>query len=193
MMISMPHTGYLLLTEEDCMAEEKTFSAKQVAHRIGADPKQLRKFLRDPKSEYDAVGQGGRYDFPESELPRIREAFHSWSSGKSRRNRPTNAERELAKKAGILPKPRTQKEPSDAPRRRRNEAAPSPMDEDDLLTRCRSTIGERAKKHGLTTDRQGRWKSTPESKEVPQVTTEEAKALNDRLWTAAVESLTDSE
>ena len=67
--------------------EEKTFSAKQVATRIGTDAKQLRKFFRDPASGYDAVGQGGRYDFPESMLPEIKAKFDAWASTKVRRNR----------------------------------------------------------------------------------------------------------
>lgn len=69
------------------MAEEKTFSAKQVATRIGTDAKQLRKFFRDPKSGYTSVGQGGRYDFPESDLAEIKQKFDAWSSTKTRRNR----------------------------------------------------------------------------------------------------------
>lgn len=69
------------------MAEEKTFSAKQVATRIGTDARQLRKFFRDSESGYDAVGQGGRYDFPESQLPEIKAKFDAWAATKTRRNR----------------------------------------------------------------------------------------------------------
>jgi hypothetical protein len=45
-----------------------TFSAKQVANRIGTDPKTLRKFLRSPSSPYEAVGQGKRYEFLDLDL-----------------------------------------------------------------------------------------------------------------------------
>jgi hypothetical protein len=75
------------MTEEGNVAEEKTFSAKQVATRIGTDARQLRKFFRDSESGYDAVGQGGRYDFPESQLPEIKAKFDAWASTKTRRNR----------------------------------------------------------------------------------------------------------
>lgn len=75
------------MTEEGNVAEEKTFSAKQVATRIGTDAKQLRKFFRDSDSGFDAVGQGGRYDFPESMLPEIKQKFDAWASTKTRRNR----------------------------------------------------------------------------------------------------------
>lgn len=140
------------------MAEGKTFSAKQVATRIHTEAKMLRKFLRDPKSGYEAVGQGGRYDFPESEIPKIQEAFNAWAAGKVRRNRPTNAEREAAKKATVPPQKKA--EPTQ-PRRRRNEPEASPLDGDDLLTRCRQSIGERARAKGLTTNKQGRWVTKP--------------------------------
>lgn len=67
-------------TEERVMhpAESKTFGAKQVATRIGTDAKTFRKFLRSSNSPVQAVGQGKRYDFPESELPRLAKAFKSW-------------------------------------------------------------------------------------------------------------------
>lgn len=146
------------------MAEEKTFSAKQVATRIGTEAKTLRKFFRDANSGYKAVGQGGRYDFPESELPEIREKFNAWNKGKVKRNRPTNAERAAAAKAKPAV-PRQRKEAPEeprVPRRSRNAPPPSPLDEDDLLTRCRSSIGERAKARGVTTDRTGRWVKAPE-------------------------------
>jgi hypothetical protein len=66
---------------------EKTFSAKQVARKIGTDARQLRKFFRDPVSGYDAVGQGARYEFTEKEIAEISAKFWDWSSTKTRRNR----------------------------------------------------------------------------------------------------------
>lgn len=59
-----------------------TFSAKQVAVRIGTDAKTLRKFLRSPASPYDAVGQGGRYEFPKGDLATIKKHFVKWQQGK---------------------------------------------------------------------------------------------------------------
>lgn len=141
------------------MAGDDTLSAKQVARRIGTEAKILRKFFRDPKSGYDAVGQGGRYDFDPSDLPEIQKKFDAWNAGKARRNRPTNAEREASKKVEEAT-PASQKAKKAVPRPRRAPKTPasSAMDQDDLMTRCRSSIGERAKKHGLTTDQRGQWK-----------------------------------
>lgn len=61
---------------------DKVFSAKQVATRIGTDAKTLRKFFRSPASPFEAVGQGGRYEFPEKMLPEIKVAFTAWELGK---------------------------------------------------------------------------------------------------------------
>lgn len=163
------------------MAGESTFSAKQIANRIGTEPKTLRKFFRDPKSGYKAVGQGGRYDFPPEELPKIKEAFDAWNKGKTKRNRPTNAERELAKKTGLIPTPRQTPEEDEEPKPRRrrvtNGTPASPLDEDDLLTRCRMTIGQRAAARGVTTDKQGRWVPTLQPRPKKLLTIDEAEAL----------------
>lgn len=61
---------------------EKTYGAKQVASRIGTDAKTLRKFFRSTSSPYSSVGQGGRYEFPVSQLPLIRRQFLAWQEGK---------------------------------------------------------------------------------------------------------------
>lgn len=58
-----------------------TFGAKQVATRIGTDPKTFRKFLRSEASPYEAVGQGGRYEFPKGDIEEIKKAFLSWRKG----------------------------------------------------------------------------------------------------------------
>jgi predicted site-specific integrase-resolvase len=57
-----------------------TYSAKQVATRIGTDAKTLRKFLRSPSSPYQAVGQGKRYEFPTADLKAIKKAFVAWQT-----------------------------------------------------------------------------------------------------------------
>jgi hypothetical protein len=59
------------------MADE-TYSAKQIARRIGTDAKTFRKWLRSGASPYDAVGQGQRYEFPCKDLSKIDKAFHTW-------------------------------------------------------------------------------------------------------------------
>lgn len=65
------------------MVEEKTYSAKQVATRIGTDAKTLRKFFRSSASPFEAVGQGGRYEFPAKELPEIKKLFDRWNKSKN--------------------------------------------------------------------------------------------------------------
>jgi len=65
------------------MTHEKTYGAKQVAHRIGTDPKVFRKWLRSEGSPYEAVGQGARYEFPVSELAEIRGAFLEWQAARN--------------------------------------------------------------------------------------------------------------
>lgn len=61
------------------MADE-TYSAKQVARRIGTDAKTFRKWLRSPTSPYPAVGQGQRYEFPVEELEHIKLHFDAWKN-----------------------------------------------------------------------------------------------------------------
>lgn len=68
----------------------ETFGAKQVAARIGTDPKTLRKFLRSSASPYDAVGQGGRYDFPVEQLGEIKKNFVKWQQTKRPTTIPTS-------------------------------------------------------------------------------------------------------
>lgn len=65
--------------------ERETYTAKQVATRIGTDAKTLRKFFRSPASTVEAVGQGGRYEFKSEDMPQIREEFDKWKSGKAPR------------------------------------------------------------------------------------------------------------
>jgi hypothetical protein len=66
------------------MADE-TFSAKQVARRIGTDAKTFRKWLRSSSSPYPAVGQGKRYEFPQHELHHIKVHFEAWKNKTARK------------------------------------------------------------------------------------------------------------
>lgn len=132
------------------MSEERTFSAKQVATRIGTDAKQLRKFLRDENSTYNAVGQGGRYDFKESELPLIAKAFADWSSTKTRRNRPARTT-SAAGATPTLPRPRRSKQSLYD----RTLGTDGPLE-------GRTGIPERMAKHGLMRDPNGRIVEQPE-------------------------------
>lgn len=68
--------------EEPAEEAGATFSAKQVATRIGTDAKTFRKFLR---ATNQAVGQGGRYEFPQSDLERLKTEFAAYSNGKTPR------------------------------------------------------------------------------------------------------------
>lgn len=144
------------------MAEDgKTFSAKQVASRIGTDAKQLRKFFRDPNSGYDAVGQGGRYDFPEADISKIKSAFDTWNSTKTRRNRAVSPQAKLASAAGLIP---GQRKDSPTPTVRRSKDNKeglhhNALDEDTLQDRF-AGISARVKKHGLTM-KQGRFVEDP--------------------------------
>lgn len=59
-----------------------TFSAKQVARRVGTDPKTFRKFLRSADSPYEPVGQGSQYEFPKADLLQLKRAFIAWQERK---------------------------------------------------------------------------------------------------------------
>lgn len=69
----------------DGPVERETYTAKQVATRIGTDAKTLRKFFRSTASTVEPVGQGGRYEFDAADLPKIRDEFTKWNSGKTTR------------------------------------------------------------------------------------------------------------
>lgn len=145
---------------------EPTYSAKQVASRVGTDAKQLRKFFRDEKSGYTPVGQGGRYDFPASELEKIREAFAAWSSKKTTRNRTTAPAQNASPAKPTIP---GQRKDSPTPKVKRDPKAGlhgNPLDDDDLRTRMKG-IKARVEMHGLTTDRRGAFKPLPKKEEVP--------------------------
>jgi hypothetical protein len=76
------------------LPERETYTAKQIAVRVGTDAKTLRKFFRSPASTVDPVGQGGRYEFDAALLPKIREEFNAWkrrgSTPKGRNAPPKN-------------------------------------------------------------------------------------------------------
>lgn len=158
------------------MAEDgKTYSAKQVASRIGTDAKQLRKFFRDPNSGYDAVGQGGRYDFPEADIPKIKLAFDAWNSTKTRRNRQPSPQKKLATAAGLIP---AQRKDSPTPRARvdkdnKEGLHHNALDNDTLQDRFQG-IAARVQKHGLTM-KQGRFVPLPEKPEGLTIMTNEAQ------------------
>lgn len=140
----------------------KTYSAKQVASRIGTDAKQLRKFFRDSNSGYTPVGQGGRYDFPEADVPKIKAAFDAWNATKTRRNRQSSPEKKLDSASGLIP---GQRKDSPTPRPRRSKDNKeglhgNALDDDTLQDRFQG-IAARMEKHNLTM-KQGRFVPLPE-------------------------------
>jgi hypothetical protein len=136
----------------------KTYSAKQVASRIGTDAKQLRKFFRDKQSGYTPVGQGGRYDFPEADIPKIKAAFDTWNATKTRRNRQSTPEKKLMVNPAVPLIPGQRKD-SPTPRVKRTKDNKeglhgNALDDDTLHDRMQG-IAARVKKHHLTI-KQGR-------------------------------------
>lgn len=65
----------------------KLLGAKEVAAHIGTDAKTLRQFFRSGKSSFQAVGAGGRYEFNEVDLPKIKAEFDGWKANKPGRGR----------------------------------------------------------------------------------------------------------
>lgn len=59
--------------------ELDTYTAKQIAVRLGTDGKTLRKFFRSKHSTVQPVGQGRRYEFDKEDLPKIKREFDAWA------------------------------------------------------------------------------------------------------------------
>jgi len=59
--------------------ELETYTAKQIAVRLGTDGKTLRKFFRSKHSTVEPVGQGRRYEFDKDDLPKIKREFDAWA------------------------------------------------------------------------------------------------------------------
>lgn len=71
------------------LKDRDTYTAKQVATRLGTDAKTMRKFFRSSHSTVEPVGQGGRYEFDAKDLPKIQKEFNSWQSRSSNRKTET--------------------------------------------------------------------------------------------------------
>jgi len=65
--------------------DESTLAAKQVASVLGTEAKTLRQFFRSPASTVEAVGSGGRYEFLETDLPKIKSEFEAWRAAHAAR------------------------------------------------------------------------------------------------------------
>jgi len=73
---------------------------KTVAAALNTDPKVLRRFLRDPRSTFSAVGSGARYEFTEADIPELSRRFSDWAGTKPAkpavvRTVPTVSQRQL--------------------------------------------------------------------------------------------------
>lgn len=71
--------------KESSDEEGGTLAAKQVATLLGTDAKVLRQFFRSPASTTEAVGSGGRYEFAEADVPKIKAEFEAWKAGHASR------------------------------------------------------------------------------------------------------------
>jgi hypothetical protein len=80
----------------------KLLGAKEVAAEVGTDAKTLRQFFRSGKSTFTAVGAGGRYEFAETDVPKIKAEFEAWKAGKPGRGR--GASEGGSKRRGRAPK-----------------------------------------------------------------------------------------
>jgi hypothetical protein len=69
-------------------------STKEAAAEIGTDARTLRKFIRSESCEFDAVGQGKRYEFSKGEVNKLKKAFLAWSGGAAPKKTKRDAEPE---------------------------------------------------------------------------------------------------
>lgn len=72
-----------MTTKQNPNAEENeatpaTITPKELANRLGTDPKTVRKFLRSLASE--RPGKGGRWAIPTEMIPDLETKFSEWNS-----------------------------------------------------------------------------------------------------------------
>ena len=84
---------------EDTGDGSGTMAAKQGATLLGTEAKTLRQFFRSAASTVEAVGSGGRYEFNESDLPKITEEFNAWKAGHGARGNKRSGEGGPTKKS----------------------------------------------------------------------------------------------
>lgn len=56
---------------------------REVAQRLGTEPRILRQFLRSPQSTFQAVGSSSRYDFTDRDISMLEKRFREWASGRT--------------------------------------------------------------------------------------------------------------
>lgn len=82
----------------------KLLGAKEVATQLGTDAKSLRQFFRSGKSSFEAVGAGGRYEFSEADIPKIKAEFEGWKANKPGRGRAAGSGTSTKKRGKSQPK-----------------------------------------------------------------------------------------
>jgi len=65
-----------------------SLDTKTIANRLQTEPRILRRFLRDPKSTFTAVGSGSRYVFTETDIPELERRFSDWMGNRPAATRP---------------------------------------------------------------------------------------------------------
>lgn len=108
-----------------------TLDTGKVASELGTDARTLRKFLRSDASPLEPVGQGARYAITQADIPELKEKFDAWRSGK----RPSST---TSQRSAGARKPRT-----------RIVEKTDPLEDDNVMIRITSTIGERQRAHGV--------------------------------------------
>lgn len=58
-------------------------NTREVAEKLGTDPRRLRRFLRSDNT-YRNAGQGGRYEFTDKDIPTLRKRFAAWDESTSK-------------------------------------------------------------------------------------------------------------
>lgn len=76
-------------------------STREVADKIGTDPKTLRVFLRASK-DYNAVGSGARYSFTAKDIPTMKTRFNKWTKEREA-SRKAKAEAKVAANKAAAP------------------------------------------------------------------------------------------
>lgn len=79
-----------------------TLAAKQVATILKTEPKTLRQFLRSDASTFEGVGSGGRYEFTDADIPKIKEEFDKWREGHAARGTRRTAGTKADKAANVV-------------------------------------------------------------------------------------------
>jgi hypothetical protein len=100
--VGRAHNGIVESMPRRHSMTEEFKSAKEVARALGTDARTLRKFLRSGDSPFEAVGQGGRYNFDDEDVKLLEKAFNGYLRKKKTPTKPktieldTPAEEELS-------------------------------------------------------------------------------------------------